>query len=370
MDKQNKPIIMITFRENAVGSGPYQSHLRIINSSLKNKYKFVPLFIPGHRLGVLNIKVIRKMATDIKTVSPDIVHFTGLELVGWYGMLACKISKQKNSLMVIRGSSEEAIEFNKNKIKKYAIKVIEYLTMKNTRYSYGVSKYVSSWIKIKKNCSHYLGYVYNLPGDMDVKQSYFRKETGLNEKDILIVSTGRIEKEKGFEVLKNIICGFEWGNNVKFAIVGDGEYLQEMKEEVIKSGYNKNVIFTGYRSDIYNILQASDVFVMCSFHETLCNSVIEACRSGLPIIASNVGGIPEMVTDNVNGYLVSEHNINDYIVKINKLIENKSLRENMGKHSLDIFSQNFNETQIIDRIDYIYQGILNGDIDEKSDQRR
>lgn len=355
-----KPKIMISFRENAQGSGPYQSHLRITESRLKDKYEFIPLYIPAGHLGILNIGVIKNLVTQIRSVKPDIVHITGLELVGWYGMLACKISNQRKNVMAIHGSTDEAIEFNKNKVKEYIMRILEYETLKNMSNAYGVSDYVSSWNKVEKYCKKYFGTIYNLYMETPSEKKDFRSEYNLNEDDIIIVSTGRIIKEKGFEILKRIICENEWRTDIKFIIVGDGSYLKEMKEEIKKYGKQESVIFTGYRNDIENILSSSDIFVMCSLHETLCMSVLEACKASLPVVASDVGGIPEMVINGENGFLVKKEDIEMFTARIKQLVENKDLRNAMGRHALKITDGRFNCEYIIDQIDQVYMSILKG----------
>ena len=80
-------------------------------------------------------------------------------------------------------------------------------------------------------------------------------------------------------------------------IVGDGSYLPEMKDKVRQNGLYDNVIFTGYRNDVMYLLSGSDIFVICTLHETLCNSVIEASDAGLPVVATRTGGIPEIIQD-------------------------------------------------------------------------
>ena len=76
--------IMLTLREGGENGGPYNSHRRIMNSKLNKKYQFIPLIIPRGRLGILNIKLTRYIIGQIKKYKPDIIHFTGLELIGFH----------------------------------------------------------------------------------------------------------------------------------------------------------------------------------------------------------------------------------------------------------------------------------------------
>ncbi len=358
MGMGSKKKIMIVFRGDGVHGGPNNSHLRIMESKLKQKYDFAPLYIPKGHLGIYNKKAINEMAEAIKKEKPDLVHFMGLELVGWYGMLACKRAKARKTLMAIHGSTSEAIEFNKNKIKKAIMEAIEFLTLKNTKNAYGVSEYVGSWKKIKKHIKNYYGCVYNQSITKEENENNFKKEFNLSESDILVVSTGRITKEKGYEILKNVIIGEKWDNNVKFVIVGDGDYLEKMKEEISYSHMKDNVVFTGFRKDIDNVLKSGDIFLICSLHETLCMSVMEACQYKLPVVATRVGGIPEIIEDGENGYLVNTYDVAGFIEDLKRLIENKELRENLGKRGEEIVKEKFNPDSIINKIDSIYEDIL------------
>ena len=361
LENKTKKKIMITFREGGNNGGPNNSHKRISESWLKEKYEFIPLYIPKGRLGLFNIKIIKNIANQIKREKPDIVHFAGLELIGWYGMLASKFAGIKNTLLAVHGSTSEAVFFNKNIIKKRIMNFVEMVTLRNSRYIYGVSEYVSGWKKIKKHAKNYMGHIYNLPiekkDNIDPKED-FRKEFGMSEDDILIVSTGRIEIEKGFETLKQIIVENKWYKKIKFVIVGNGSYLNDMKKSIEESTMKENVIFTGFRTDIDNILEDCDIFVICTWHETLCMSVIEACQHKLPVVASNVGGIPEIIEDKKNGFLVEPKDKTCFIKNIEELIENPELRGIMGEEGYELINSKFNADNILNRLDEIYAKIL------------
>lgn len=363
MNNEKKPKVMITFREGGENGGPYNSHKRIMESALREKYEFIPIYIPKGHHGVYKRSVIKTMSDAIKDCKPDIVHFTGLELVGWYVMLAAKKAGVKNTVMVIRGSTSEAIEFNKNKLKKITIDIIEKLTLKNTKYIYGVSEYIGTWERVKKYAKgKYFGHIYNLPAPGEIvyrsERGSIRKEFGIADDEVLIVSTGRVTAEKGFDTLKDVIIKGNWRSKVKFLIAGEGNYLDKMKEEIDKAGLSERVIFAGYRSDVNDILRDSDIFVICTKHETLCNSVIEAANNSLPVVASAVGGIPEIVDNEHSGYLVDKDDVKGFIDRIRLLTDNKQMRTDMGKEGNRIIKSKFCVSDITDKIDALYQKVL------------
>ncbi|MBE5039339.1 glycosyltransferase [Ructibacterium gallinarum] len=351
MSEKRKPKIMITFREGGQNGGPYISHRRIMESKLKEKYEFVPLIIPKGRLGILNIFKLWKMVKSIRETQPDIVHYAGLELVGWYSMLASKLAGIKNTILAIHGSSLEAAFFPW--YKRIVMKAIEVITLKNAAIVYGVSDYVSSWKRSQKYTKKYYGTIYNLPGERGKMQSDFRKNMGFSDEDILIVSTGRIEIEKGFATLLKMIVEHWWDSNIKFIIVGEGSYLGHMKSVISAADKSTQVFFMGYQQDVRSILLGCDIFVLCTWHETLCNSVVEASGVGLPVIATNVGGIPEIVSDGKSGFLV-DNQIEEYITKLRILIADENLRKRMGHEAKKLIDQKLNEETIIQQIDEVY----------------
>jgi glycosyltransferase involved in cell wall biosynthesis len=357
---KTKPKIMISFTEGGENGGPYISHKRIMESSLKDKYEFIPLIIPKGRIGVFNISLLRKLRKDILKANPDIVHFTGLQLTGFHVALACKLVGIQNTILAIRGSSLEAINFPG--WKKRIVNILEISTLKLSRVCYGVSEYVCSWERVQNHSNWCYGHIYNIPSDKKrdevYSNSYFREEIDAKFDDILIVSTGRITREKGFEVLLNVIKNMNIPDDVKFVIAGEGEFFDTFKNEIEQNNLTDTVFLLGYRNDIDSILQSSDIFVLCTLHETLCNSIIEAGYFSLPTVATRVGGIPEIVEDGYNGFLVDKYNVQGTIDALQRLIKDKTKRENMGKNAKKIIDNKFSKEKIVQQIDDLYRRLL------------
>jgi glycosyltransferase involved in cell wall biosynthesis len=91
---------------------------------------------------------------------------------------------------------------------------------------------------------------------------------------------------------------------VEFLFVGDGPLRGALEDQVHASGLARNVRFLGERSDVAALLGAADLFVLPSRSEASPNSVVEAMAAGLPVVATRVGGVPELIESGVNGMLV------------------------------------------------------------------
>ena len=122
-------------------------------------------------------------------------------------------------------------------------------------------------------------------------------------------------------------------------------------------GLNANVKFLGYRSDISNILVSSDIFITCSKHETFGMSLLEAGFYGLPAIATDIGGMKEIVGENC-GFLIKEGDVKGFSNALLYLINNEKERKMMGL-SLEIYVKNkFSHTAILNKLNSLYLKVI------------
>lgn len=350
-----KPKVLITLREDGQNGGPYISHKNILNSSLSEKYELVPFYNPNARK-MRNPKVFFRVIKDIKNIKPDLAHITGLQIEGFLLALACKLAGVK-TVVAVHGSATDAIGISK--LHNIIFKFLEKTTILMSKASFGVSDFVSSW-DICKNAKNYCGTIYNMVEICEnvSQKPYVRKELGIVESDIVVASTGRIIKDKGFDVLCEVIKQLKDYTNIKFVIAGDGEYRKDLLSEIKEYGFENRVFLLGYRSDVAAILKESDIFIICTKHETLCISLLEAASNYLPLIASNVGGIPEIIKNGENGFLVESGDIVGFKNAVLKLAENKELRNQMGEKARLKIDSLFNEIDIVDRLDKIYKLVI------------
>jgi glycosyltransferase involved in cell wall biosynthesis len=141
-------------------------------------------------------------------------------------------------------------------------------------------------------------------------------------------------------------------------IVGDGELRQEAEKLVSENQLGDKVIFTGERSDIPEILAASDVFILASYKEGLPLTIIEAGMAGLPVVASRAGGIPEIIQEGITGFTVPPGNAPDLAEVIQKLLDDADLRKKMGQAGREKTLKEFGFDQMYARTHGVYQEIL------------
>ncbi len=186
-----------------------------------------------------------------------------------------------------------------------------------------------------------------------------KKQLGLNADNFVLGNVGRMDYWKNQRILIEILPDLKKVfPNIKLVFVGGGDEEDNLKKLALEKKVENDVLFLGKRCDVNEILKAFDLFVFPSLTEGLPLVVIEAMATGLPIIASPVGGIPELIIDDKNGFLVSPTSKSEIKSAIIKLIENQDLRIKMGQIGRKIFESNFSLPQMVRNYLKIYENLL------------
>lgn len=179
-----------------------------------------------------------------------------------------------------------------------------------------------------------------------------KHEFGLSHDDIVISFIGQIREIKGVDLFIRLAKCIK-DDHVKFLIVGEcrdaekyeGSYTRERLNQEI--GDSSHIIYAGYRSDVQNLYCMSDIIVMPSrWDEPFGLINIEAGAARKPIVATNVGGIPEIVKNGENGFLVERGDFDGLLVKVKKLIESEQLRKDLGSNGRLIVEKRFTTAPI------------------------
>jgi glycosyltransferase involved in cell wall biosynthesis len=144
----------------------------------------------------------------------------------------------------------------------------------------------------------------------------------------------------------------------RLKLVGDGKTLPAAKRLAEELGIRERVEFKGARDDVPEILAQTDVFVLASKTETLPISILEAMRAGLPVIASDVGGISEEVVDGETGLLVPPGSVEKLSGALTRLLADRQLRMAMGSAGRRRFERLFLANTMIERTRTLYEEVL------------
>ena len=175
----------------------------------------------------------------------------------------------------------------------------------------------------------------------------------------LVVGTVWLLPIKAPEVLLEAM-GHVWRHqtNIVLIYVGKGDLDGPLKAAVRRMRATERVRFLGWRQDVPDVMHAFDIFVLLSRNEGMGRAAVEALAAGLPVIASRTGGLPELVSDGLNGLLVPPRDAKALNRAILELCDDPDLRRRMGEHGRQR-AEAFSLQRMVDKLDALYARLLN-----------
>lgn len=181
-----------------------------------------------------------------------------------------------------------------------------------------------------------------------------KNELGINSNKV-ILCIGELNKNKNqINILKALVEIKREFPDVKLLLAGNGPLLNYLKEKVKEYGIEKEVEFLGYRTDLNDFINISDIIVSSSLREGLPLNVMEAMVCGKPAIVSDNRGHRELIEDSVNGYIIKTNNSVEFAEKIKLLLNDSELYEKLSRNCIDI-SKKYIAINIINDIEKCYR---------------
>lgn len=330
--KKKKVLIYYTY-ENHMG-GPRTYIRSIMESSLREQYEFKVCY-QNCSPGGLNIGLLKRMVAAIRAEKPDVVHVQGLQSEGFYGVIASKLAGCKRIVMTVHGFAFDGDGIGRLKkwIYRYAV---EPLTLRLSDCVFCVCESASKRKIIRKHAGkRNYGYINNPVPPMKVTTSRadMRKSMGIGEQETVFVIAGRVVVGKGFGILANAVKQLNAAGmrDFRLLVLGDGDYRATFESNVAEEICNGQVIMLGVTDAVPDYLAAADAFILPSYHENLPIALLEAGKMGLPCIASNVDGIPEVIRNGETGLLVDSFDVEDYVKAMKYMMTHKEAARRMGE---------------------------------------
>ena len=182
-----------------------------------------------------------------------------------------------------------------------------------------------------------------------------REEYAMEPGSAIVGVVGRLELEKGLPTLLEA-----WPRvrrevpGAYLLIVGEGSRQEALRQIARDQGIEQHVIFTGRRDDIPAVTAAFDVAVLPSYREAQGLTILEAMALSRPVVASNVGGIPEMIEDGVTGLLVAPHDPDALAAAIVRLLTDHPLADMLGRAGHDLVHDRFCVQLMVNAVQELY----------------
>jgi glycosyltransferase involved in cell wall biosynthesis len=148
--------------------------------------------------------------------------------------------------------------------------------------------------------------------------------------------------------------------DVRFVIVGDGEMRESLEQQIHHHHLERHVFLAGFRPDAVELTKAFDLFVMSSLTEGMCTPLVDAMAAGRAVVATAVGGIPEVVVDGVTGVLVPPRNPQRFAHEVIRLLNDGSLRSRMGAAAARLARERFTVEQMVAGTAAVYRSLAGG----------
>jgi len=300
-----------------------------------------------------DVRALWVVFKSIKSFKPDLVHAHSTK-AGYAARLACAIFHKP----VVFTAHGWAFTEGKKLWERKLLSMIERLAAKVTARVICVSRYDREQaLRWKVAKPEQLVVIYNgiKPGPfLEASGTSLRLKLGLNNPPVLTF-VGRLVPQKDPLTLLKAIKILPKGT---LLMVGDGELRPHVEKYVCKHNLNKRVLILGQRKDVPRILAASDIFILSSRWEGLPYTIIEAMIVGLPIVATRVGGVSELVEDGVTGFLVPPKDPKALAEAIQKLLDDPELRKEMGQAGREKALREFTLDRMLHETEKVYEGVL------------
>ncbi len=186
-----------------------------------------------------------------------------------------------------------------------------------------------------------------------------RRELNITNNDPIVGMISCLKPQKSpLDYIKVCIKVYEKMPNVNFLLVGDGILRARCERMLSASPLNGRFIFTGWRRDISQILDILDIAVLTSKWEGMPVSIIEALAKGCPVIATNVGGTPELIKDGVSGYLIRPGSYDEMTEKILQIFKDRQSLEEMKRMASVSIDDYFHIDRMLKEIENLYRKLL------------
>ena len=292
---------------------------------------------------------------------PDIIHLNSSKM-GGMGALAGRMAGVKKIIFTAHGW---AFNEDRNFLSKILIKMLHILTIILCHETISVSEATKK--QIGRPFNKKLTVIKNGLREIELKNKDSARENLsikvlqknqkvanlLSGNPIWIGTISELHTTKGLGYAIEAISKIK--KNVIFLIIGEGEKRKELEEQAVKLGVSNKIFLIGQVDSASSYLKAFDIFTLSSITEALPYVLLEAGYASLPVIASNVGGIPEIIENNKTGILVSPKNSEEIKNSIEYLMKNPEKLRFLGDSLKEKISKNFTQKIMLEKTFTLYK---------------
>ena len=300
--------------------------------------------------GDLDLTFLPRLWRIISSEKPDIVHVHSRRGADIWGGLAARLTKTP-AIITRRVDNPELIWIVRLKYLLYNRVITISDGIRQVLLSEGLNPENVTLIHSAVDFSNYGG---------PAEREWFNREFGLNSKNKLIGTVAQFIPRKGHRLIIEAAPGIlEKFPETRFLFFGQGPLKKELQNLCRKSGLENYIYFAGFRTDLERILPCLDILLHPAAMEGLGVSLLQAAASGLPIIGTRAGGIPEIVHDGINGYLTDPGDTEAIVSTVLTLLQDPGKSRSFGEAGRKLVESSFSINAMVDGYLRIYNEINN-----------
>lgn len=331
----------------SIGGNPLEKELRSLGVDVEN-------------LGARNLRdaaAMRRLSRLVRDLQPDVIHshltyaaIWGAAVSRWHRVpLIASLHVPPSSDQGVKGSIRQRLMVTLlNRIAARVIVVSDALGkewVRETRLSGSKITVIHNGIDVERRS--------------DQERASIRDELGISEDAFMIATVAVLRRGKGLETLiqaaKRVVeaCGA-----CVFVVVGEGPMSGKWKKLAEEIGVAEHIRWTGYRRDVPSILAAADLFVLPTLADAFPTVLLEAFAAGLPVVASDVGGVSEIVDEGRTGMLVPPGDANSLAARIDMALNDQLWLKHAGEAAREKAEIDFSVETWFSRLENVYSQVL------------
>jgi glycosyltransferase involved in cell wall biosynthesis len=302
------------------------------------------------------------MAKEMRSFRPDLAHIRGLGNEGFHGVLAAKLAGVPRILVSVHGSVRD-LESGPARLRRLVVgQMLEPLTLQLATHVVTVCEDALDKPILRAVARKVIGVVPNgvdLVSESKSTGTELRRTLSIGSSDIVLIMVARLVADKGGLDLLNALKSLPLESTstvVHLLVVGDGPDRELLANEA-RSVANVQIHMLGRRRDVSELLKASDIALLPSWHENMSNALLEAMAAGIPVIATRVGGNTEIVSQG-GGVLVPPHDPAALASAIHGLILDRRRRVMLGQEARSVIETAYTTRHMTQRLSDAYRSIL------------
>jgi len=324
------------------------------NAALRLKER-IPIY-EMHKMEGNDWRLIPKLTRLMKNVKPDIVHTRNWGTVD--GIVAAKLARVQ---AVVHGEHGWNMDdpMGQNIRRRIARKLLSGMVNHLIAVSGDIKKWMINSIGIKNTKVSKILNGVNTDKFCQKDNLGIRNSLGFSSEDIVIGTVGRLDPIKDQRLLLQAFSRLKYEKkNLRLVFVGDGPEKRNLESMRKRLSCGDRVVFLGERDDVDKILSAFDLFVLPSRNEGISNTILEAMATGLPVIATDVGGNPELVKHGHSGLLFPPGDCEALVDALNFYIEqNPHMIEIHGRNARERAVREFSLNRMVKEYETLYKSL-------------